>query len=53
MIPNGNLIETYNFITTAQNQEYKLAKAKIKTGMGSDHIWISNSKGERILLITE
>jgi hypothetical protein len=53
MVSNGDLIQTYNFITTARSQEYRLEKANIKTGMGSNHIWVSNWRGQRILLITE
>jgi len=53
MIPNGNLRETYDFITTARNQEDRLDKANLKTGIGSDHISVSNWRGERILLITD
>lgn len=53
MIPNGNLKETYDFITTARNQEDRLDKANIKVGIGSNHIWVSNWRNERILLITD
>jgi len=52
-VPNGSLKETFDFITKARNQEYFLAKAGLKVGMGGHHIWVSNRKGERILLITE
>lgn len=53
MVPSGDLEETYRFITKGNSQKFLLKKAKILTGMGSNHIWISNSKGIRILLITE
>jgi hypothetical protein len=52
-VPNGDLEQTYNHITEANNQAWNIQKAELQTGMGANHIWVANKVGDRILIITE